>query len=79
MNGLTSSWVLVGIFLWGMPTGFVLSFLLASVSWDGGLHISGWQAETFGRNCLVLLPLFAAGGIGLGLTMGRMCERARRQ
>lgn len=79
MNGLTQSWIAVGIFLWGVPTGFMLSFLLAGLSWDGGVHLVGWQGELFGRYCLILLPIFAAAGVGLGVTMGRICERASRK
>lgn len=79
MNGLRLSWILVGIFLWGLPTGFGLSFAMANISLDGGLHLGGQPAGAFGRNCVILLPLFTAAGVGLGITMGNLCERAVRK
>ncbi len=79
MNSLSISWILVGIFLWGLPTGLALSFLLGSITLEGGLQIVGLQAEVFARNCAVILPLFIIAGIGLGVAMGRLCERVRHK
>lgn len=79
MNGLTFSWVMVGVLLWGLPTAFGLCFMLANISSDGGLHFVPFQGEVFVKATAWLLPLFIFGGIGLGMMMGRMCERACRK
>ena len=75
---MTVAWVLVGLFLWGLPTGIGLAFMLANLSFQGGLKVAEFEVTTFTGLCGKLLPLFLIAGVFLGIYMGRMCERARK-
>ncbi|MBZ0165660.1 MAG: hypothetical protein K8I00_02555 [Candidatus Omnitrophica bacterium] len=77
MRGLFLSWILVGIFLWGLPTGFAVSLFLASVSFQGGAHVTGLQGDHLAASCLWILPLFMGLGVVVGIIMGRLSEQAR--
>lgn len=77
MKGLFLSWILVGVFLWGLPTGLAVSMFLASVSFQGGAHVTGLQMNLLAASCLWVLPIFIVLGVVVGLIMGKLSEQAR--
>ncbi len=66
------SWMLVGIFLWGIPTGALCSLVTAFLKPGSFSEIQSFQMAVFVNNCIVFVPLFAFLGGILGLLMFKM-------
>ncbi len=70
-----SSWILVGIFLWGVPTAVFLSILLAVKKPGTWFESQAFQSSVFTKSLLLTLPLFMIIGIILGLWLNRWISK----
>lgn len=76
MNIKKSSWILVGIFLWGIPTAIFLSLLLA-VKKPGSWDAQDFQMATFTHSLILTIPTFILFGVLYGLWMnGQMSKKS---
>jgi len=70
-------WIFVGLCLWGFPTGLLISFMLANLSFGEGIKLIEFQPEKFKLYLMVIVPIFCAAGYFLGLYMGNLTEEQK--
>jgi len=63
------TWVLIGIILWALPTGLIVSYFLTVISLDQELVIVDFQKKIFFRNLMIAMPIFITMGIMYGVKM----------
>lgn len=74
-----NAWMLVGILLWGIPTGIITSLMMAiyqSRSLSGGYLFS---YDDFLRNVSLTMPVFCIMGLAIGLVMFNVGKNAKRK
>lgn len=79
MSSITRLWIFVGLVLWGFPTGLLLSFMLANLSFTDGIKLIEFQPDRFKMYLALVVPLFCVAGFFLGVYMGKLTEESRRQ
>jgi hypothetical protein len=67
-----TSWVFLGIFLWGIPTAVFLSLLLAVKKPGTWLESQTFDQAVFIKSLFITVPIFVVGGILYGLFMNKM-------
>lgn len=70
------NWMIVGIFLWGIPTGIFLAMLLAALEPGKLTQLRTFETENFLQYCLWTVPLFGLLGIGYGYVMNAASRRS---
>jgi hypothetical protein len=64
--------MLLGIFLWGIPTAVFLSLLLAVKKPGTWLESQAFNQTVFVKSLFITMPIFIVGGILYGLYMNKM-------
>ena len=70
------SWILLGIFLWGLPTAIFLSLLLA-VKKPGTWETQSFQSSIFFKSLTFITPVFIVLGIVYGLFMHQLAHKGK--
>jgi hypothetical protein len=75
MNIKKSSWILLGIFLWGIPTAIFLSLLLAVKKPGTLLEAQDFQQSIFLKSLYFTVPIFSIMGTFYGLWMDNQTKK----
>ena len=70
-----SSWILLGIFLWGIPTAIFLSLLLAVKKPGTFLEAQDFQQATFLKSLIFTIPTLTIFGVLYGLWMDSQTKK----
>lgn len=68
------AWIIVGIIVWGIPTGIMLAMMIALMKPDAFLEINQFQIDVFVRATLFAVPIFSFLGVLLGLVMYQLVK-----
>ena len=72
------AWMIVGIFLWGVPLGILLPFMSAFFKPGSWSELQSFQPDIFMRNLFITFPIFIVLGICYGLWMHRLSQKIQK-
>lgn len=71
------AWVLVGVFFWGLPIGFIVSLTLAIQKTRNVPKGYLFEMAAFINNLYLYLPVFSILGIAFSIIMFRIGEKMK--
>ncbi|MCA9408882.1 MAG: hypothetical protein KC733_09340 [Candidatus Omnitrophica bacterium] len=72
------SWILVGIFLWGLPTALACAIITTFTNPRMNFQFRDFQIDIFLHNVFIYFPIFISIGMLLGLFMYRLSPNNKK-
>ena len=69
------AWIIVGVFLWGIPTGIMFSAFAAMLNPQSFFEMQPFNGEIFFKSLYRFVPLFTVLGVLLGLILAQMTRQ----
>ena len=70
------TWILVGMFLWGVPTGLLVTLFIVIVKSKDSFGLNSFNWDLFSHAAFILVPLFVIFGIILGIIFHKLSQRS---
>lgn len=69
------AWIIVGVFLWGIPTGIMFSAFAAMFNPESFFEMRAFDSKVFFQSLYRFVPLFTVLGVLLGLILAQMTRQ----